>query len=289
MTSGTVVFDDALLAFFQEDRGAFSAVTATEASDGQVTVSSEEKKIVTEHFGGEQLSKYVGNDSVLAAAGLDARREFRLFPTGEIVRPKLKYPKPNNSELRLYFNDDEFKVRKGHYWGVFERAGDIWIFQSKAPLIERLRAGEFSGDRRGEALEEEHDDYQRTVNSNEPELKTTTSKAWARDPKVAAAAIADAQYTCELMPDLPVFMSRASGKPFVEAHHLIPMKMQNDFDQSLDIKKNICVLSPFAHRKIHLVSFDDVVGDIRRLVASRAALLEYANVSEDELLSYYRV
>lgn len=289
MANGTKVFDDALRAFFQADRGAFSEVTATEAGDGQVTVSSQEKTIVTEHFGDEELLKYVGNDAVLAAAGLDARREFRLFPTGEIVRPKLKYPKPNNSELRLYFNDDEFKVRKGHYWGVFERAGNIWIFQSKAPLIERLRAGEFSGDQRGEALEEEYDDYQSAVNSKEPELKTKTSKSWARDPKVAAAAIADAQYTCELMPELPVFLSRASGKPFVEAHHLIPIKMQNDFDQSLDVKENICVLSPFAHRKIHLASFDDVVGDIRRLIASRAALLEYANVSEDELLSYYRV
>ena len=289
MVTGTEAFDGPLRSFFQADRGAFSEVTATEAGDGQVTVSSEEKAIVTEHFGEEELSKYVGNDTVLAAAGLDARREFRLFPTGEIVRPKLKYPKPNNSELRLYFNDDEFKVRKGHYWGVFERAGEIWIFQSKAPLIDRLRRGEFSSDRRGEALEEEHDDYQSAINSKEPELKTRTSNSWARNPKVAAEAIADAEYRCELMPELPSFISRASGKPFVEAHHLIPMKMQNDFDQSLDVKDNICVLSPFAHRKIHLATFDDVVGDIRRLIAPREALLEYANVSEDELLSYYRV
>ena len=225
---------------------------------------------------------------VLETAGLDARREFKLFPTGKVVKPKLKYPKPGNSELRLYFSDEEFKVRSGHYWGVFERGNEIWIFQSNAPLMERLKSGEFSSEQRGEALEDEADDYQSAANSKKPSQTTSTKKSWARDPRIAASALLEANYTCELMPNLPIFVSKGSGKPFVEAHHLISMKMQADFSIPLDIKENICALSPFAHRKIHLARFEDIVQDVQKLASSRNELLEYANISEDELLEYYK-
>lgn len=287
--TGTEVFDRQLRDHFTADRGAFSVVTATEADDGQVTVSADEKALVINHFGAGELLKYQGNDSVIELAGLDARREFRLWPTGEIVRPKLKYPKPGNSELRLYFNDDEFKVRQGHYWGVFERGDEIWLFNSPKRFLDQVKSGEFASDSRGQALEDEPDDYQKEINSNQPSQSTTTQKAWNRDPKIAAKALRSANFVCELYPDLPTFTSRSSGNPFVEAHHLVPMKLQEDFDVSLDVVDNICALSPFAHRKIHLASFDDIVDDVRNLIKKRPKLLDYADISEDEVLGFYRV
>jgi len=287
--AGTEEFDQKLRAHFEADRGAFSIVTATEAGDGQVTVSSHEKSLVVDHFGAEELLKYQGNDSAIEAAGLDARHAFRLWPTGETVRPKLKYPKPGNSELRLYFNDDEFKVRRDHYWGVFEKGNEIWLFNSPQPFLDQIRSGVFPSDCRGQTLEDEQDDYQAEANAKLPSQSTTTHKAWSRDPNVAALALQSAGYKCELCPDLPTFTSRSTGNPFVEAHHLIPMKLQDDFTVSLDVKDNICALSPFAHRKIHLASFDVILDDVRRLIEKRPSLLEYADISEDEVLGYYRV
>jgi hypothetical protein len=287
--SGTETFDQGLKAVFEADRGAYSVVTATEAGDGQVTVSSDEKKLIIDFFGEAELKKYQGNDSDIEAAGLDARHEFRLWPTGEIVRPKLKYPKPGNSELRLYFNNDEFKVRKGHYWGVFERSGEIWIFKSPKPFLDGIRSGDFSPNGRGQSLEDELDDYQMLVNSTLPSQSETTTKSWDRNPKVASAALIDAGYKCELYPELPTFRSRSTGKPFVEAHHLIPMKLQANFGVSLDIEENICALSPFAHRKIHLAGFDDIAKDVLTLIDRRPGLLEYVGTSADEVLGFYRV
>lgn len=287
--AGTETFDQGLKAVFEADRGAYSVVTATEAGDGQVTVAGDEKELVLDFFGEAELKRYQGNDSDIEAAGLDARREFRLWPTGEIVRPKLKFPKPGNSELRLYFSNDEFKVREGHYWGVFERSGEIWIFKSPKPFVDRIRSGEFSPDGRGQSLESEEDDYQTLANSALPSQSETTTKSWNRNPKVASEALKDAEYKCELYPSLPTFLSRSTGKPFVEAHHLIPMKLQASFGVSLDIKENICALSPFAHRKIHFADFDDIVKDISALIEKRPGLLEYAGTSVDEVLGLYRV
>lgn len=287
--TGTKTFDAGLRSVFEAVRGAYSIVTATEAGDGQVTVSSDEKELVTNFFGEAELKKYQGNDSVIEAAGLDARREFRLWPKGEIVRPKLKYPKPGNSELRLYFNDDEFKVRAGQYWGVFERSGEIWIFKSPKPFVDSIKNGEFSPTGRGQALEDESDDYQAVANSALPSQSESLTKAWNRNPKIAAVALREAGYQCELYPQLPSFLSRTTGKPFVEAHHLIPMKLQANFGVSLDIKENICSLSPFAHRKLHLAGFDEIANDVLSLIQKRPGLLKYAGTSADEVLGFYRV
>src|SRR5690554_3794988 len=109
---GDKLFDKELLAFFGAERGAYSIVTPTEAKDGQVTLTGEEKKLALDFFGAAELSKYRGKVEVLEAKGLDARRPFRYFTTGKVVFPKLNYPKSQGNELRLYFNDDEFKVNK---------------------------------------------------------------------------------------------------------------------------------------------------------------------------------
>ncbi|MBY0001439.1 HNH endonuclease [Priestia aryabhattai] len=38
----------------------------------------------------------------------------------------------------------------------------------------------------------------------------------------------------------------------MEAHHLIPMKKQNDYQNSIDVDGNIICLCPTCHRKIHV-------------------------------------
>ena len=107
-------FGPELINYFGAQIGAYSPVTWTEAKDGQVTLTGFEKAIALQHFGEAALAPYRGNDDVLEAAGLDARRPFRIFPTGDFVYPKLKYAKSQANELRLYFNDNEFKVDVGH-------------------------------------------------------------------------------------------------------------------------------------------------------------------------------
>jgi hypothetical protein len=81
--------------------------------------------------------------------------------------------------------------------------------------------------------------------------KPSTSEQWNRDPKMAAIAIENANYQCEINPDHKTFISDKSGKNFLEAHHFIPMKYQEYFDVSIDVPENILALCPNCHRAFH--------------------------------------
>ncbi|WP_186807359.1 HNH endonuclease, partial [Marinococcus halophilus] len=77
------------------------------------------------------------------------------------------------------------------------------------------------------------------------------TQQWPRNAAIAAEAIHRADYQCEYDNSLPFFISKQTQRPFMEAHHLIPMQYQNMFEVSLDRVENIVCLSPHAHRMIH--------------------------------------
>lgn len=58
-------------------------------------------------------------------------------------------------------------------------------------------------------------------------------------------------WQCELNSNHITFISNANKKPYMEAHHLIPMSAQDYFDYTLDFADNIVCLCPNCHRKIH--------------------------------------
>ncbi|MCK9482314.1 MAG: HNH endonuclease, partial [Bacteroidia bacterium] len=53
------------------------------------------------------------------------------------------------------------------------------------------------------------------------------------------------------------FTSKSSGNSFVEAHHLIPMSEQTNYEKSLDVEANIVALCPNCHRKVHLATDEE--------------------------------
>lgn len=286
--SGDKPFDQRLCAFFGADKGAYSIVTPTEADDGQVTLTGEEKKLALNYFGEAELSEYRGNDEVLASKGLDARRAFRHFTTGQVVYPKLKYAKSKGTELRLYFNAEEFKVTEGEFWGIFTKKGEIWICNFSQKLFGALKNDELQFDDR-HLLEAEIDDFQSEANSAAPEQMESHSMQWKRDPKIAAGALKSKNYECEIHPEFPTFVSRATGNPFMEAHHLVPMKLQTVYKDAinLDTIENICVLNPLSHRMLHHGKFDDIVDSLNILVKTRLDFIRSLDLVSDDIFAMY--
>jgi len=63
-----------------------------------------------------------------------------------------------------------------------------------------------------------------------------------------------ADFKCEIDDTHTTFLSPKTNKNFLEAHHLIPLKLQGDDlykDVSIDVPANIVALCPNDHRKIH--------------------------------------
>jgi len=73
---------------------------------------------------------------------------------------------------------------------------------------------------------------------------------WTRTPEIARQVCEEKSYVCEVGAH-PTFVSRASNKPYVEAHHLIPVGYQDEFKYSLDVPENILILCPLCHRVFH--------------------------------------
>lgn len=74
---------------------------------------------------------------------------------------------------------------------------------------------------------------------------------WPRDSKIAAAALKKANFLCEVDPNHQTFTSKKTGKAYMEAHHLIPMGTQGEFEYSLDKVANIKCICPNCHRLLH--------------------------------------
>jgi 5-methylcytosine-specific restriction enzyme A len=277
------IFDDGLNAFFLSDNGAGSKITEKdEARKRQLTVAKHERLL---------LLKYHPDVPIGALGEAEKRGEkvlfrFRLYPTGQHIDLKINFPKPVKNELRLYFNEAVFSPKAWDNWFLFERKGEIWIGSLDDDEINAARAGAPIDWQNGfDQMAEEA--YQEAANTKRPVLVPASSLKYRRDPKVAIEAMGKAGNVCEMMPDHQTFISRATGAPYLEAHHFMPMMEQRHFDASLDVVDNICILNPYAHRMLHHATFSEIEPFLKELAGPREGFLKRIGVSVDRILRIY--
>lgn len=113
---------------------------------------------------------------------------------------------------------------------------------------------------------------------------------YRRNVAVSAIAIAQAGFRCEHNRDHITFLSEANHENFVEAHHLVPMQFQTDFEVSLDVPENVVALCPTCHRLLHHGRMREKSPVIRMLHNLRRDALagRGVEVTENMLLEFYR-
>ncbi|QDF30300.1 HNH endonuclease [Halarcobacter anaerophilus] len=114
-------------------------------------------------------------------------------------------------------------------------------------------------------------------------------RIFPRNLGYAKAAIERAAYKCEINQDHKSFISNSSQKQYVEAHHFIPLKFQDDFLYSLDVPANIVSLCPNCHRLIHFASFNEKKKILLHLFNKRKDFLQKYKIpiTEEELYEIY--
>lgn len=114
-------------------------------------------------------------------------------------------------------------------------------------------------------------------------------KIWSRNSRYASDVIVDANYLCEYDSQHNHFVSKFSQKNYVEAHHLIPMKFQEQFDFSLDIYANIVSLCLVCHKKLHYGIYKYKKPLLDKLFQERQERLINSgiNISITQLYSFY--
>ena len=112
---------------------------------------------------------------------------------------------------------------------------------------------------------------------------------WKRNPNIAKTAIDKASNKCIVDNAHETFISNSSKRQYVEAHHIYPMKYQNDFNVSLDVPENIAVLCPNCHRKVHLAVADERKKIIEILFRAKKEGLEEREIEStlEDLIKLY--
>lgn len=91
------------------------------------------------------------------------------------------------------------------------------------------------------------------INNREPEpVKTKNGIKYKTNSRISKTALQLAEFKCAYDPENHKTFISKSGKPYMEAHHLIPMHAQKDFSINLDRIENIFSLCPICHSAIHL-------------------------------------
>ena len=216
-------------ATFKAIKGAYSPVTDRELYDSQITATDSEADLLIEYFHQSGEGIHVGNVNSDKDA---ARKQFRLFPTGEVVNLNLVYPKPAKPELRLYLSSRAgFMPNKGDVWFLFVSStdGTLWIG----------------------ALPE---DQWRNINEDTLQNRSEVQKKvkFPRDVAIVRKRMELSRYTCEYSDAHKLFVAKATGCRYVEVHHVIPLDFQDSFgDKKLDHLNNLYSLCPYCHSAVH--------------------------------------
>ncbi len=109
---------------------------------------------------------------------------------------------------------------------------------------------------------------------------------WRRSTVLRNQVLAAADYKCEINGSHETFIAEKTGKPYMESHHAIPMRLQPSFNNSLDIYANIICLCPICHRRVHYGIRSERTVMIQQIYHNRASRLANSGIrlSQDEFI-----
>ena len=213
-----------------------------------------------------------------------------------------KYPKAQSEHIKFEQNIEEYINKKrgsDKYQDYFSDCNFYVVGESKKEILCKIEpkiiryigaSSEEEYQLSVENIIKNNDLISYSKEKNLIQKQQKTSFLYLRDAKISAFAKQKALYKCEFNSEHETFISEISGKQYVEAHHLIPMKYQNKFSVSLDIPENIVALCPNCHRAIHYATFSIKEKLISFLYNKQISKLKEndINISLKELLEMYK-
>jgi len=243
-------------------------------------------KITELVFAKAQRVKYAGRAKLTQAIFRVAPRKF--FPVdGQTTSYLAGLRLPHVFKSASEFQEICALVKEAVEKPLYEQSYDAWNANRKAPSVETAYQNK---------VMEKAAKSQRFA---EPEGGVPVPKigrggisksGYTRRPAVAAEALQLAKFKCEIDPSHQTFTSHPTGKPYVEAHHLIPFSLQGGYPVSLDVTANIIALCPTCHRRLHHGSIGMKKTDILSLLTDRKERLseKQLKISKLELLKLYK-
>ncbi len=138
---------------------------------------------------------------------------------------------------------------------------------------------------------DESPDYSPEAYTDNGQGHNTTSNRPKTSAKLGKDAIKRNRYKCIFSTDTDEHTTfiKQNGKPYMEVHHLIPVKYQSQFINKLDTPANLVPVCPLCHRKLHHGRRSDVNVLLSFLYTKRSDILAASglNITETELQNLY--
>lgn len=104
----------------------------------------------------------------------------------------------------------------------------------------------------------------------ENRFRVSIAETRARSIVVKKQSMESAHFECEVDHSHATFISRTTGSQYMEGHHIIPLRNQDMFDNSLDVYSNVICLCPICHRLLHYGRNEDR-GNVLHLIYGKRA------------------
>ena len=277
--------------------GSYSLVTPRELFDSQITATDAETDLLRNYFISRGESIHVGN--VKSGMGA-AKKEFRLYPSGDIIGLNLVYPKPEKSELRLYISKSAgFFPNEGDVWFLFVSRTDNSLWIGSMPEKEWRRENSFGKQDEPETglTNDTIDEIDAQIIADQSQIQPDNNRTAPkpsrdliiRSRELAVSRMQLSKYKCEYDSRHSLFIAKATGCPYLEAHHIIPICFQKQLHGlKLDSLNNLCCLCPTCHRAIHHAE-DTLVKNILNVIAEKRNIKSNFGLSMEALYRLYSV
>lgn len=116
---------------------------------------------------------------------------------------------------------------------------------------------------------------------------TQRTETFKRSSIIKNQVIESVGYICKIGPLHQTFITECSHHSYMEGHHIIPMKMQKLFNNSLDMYANIICIYPICPRQLHFGLREDKIALLIKIYSARFKRLHNCGllVSNDDLIA----
>lgn len=262
-------------------------VTKAEATKAHITIIVIHHDRFKKTFGPIYREDQVEENDALALKPFFIEKENVRVNLKLVYRSPDKNGKPRN-ELRLYFNKGKGQFKPAANEIIIANFYGDEVVLSVRPSDIKDATILNAKVRKAEPPVYDSNDPSTTAYTTLPSTMTVSAReAWRRDAKSVRKCLKNAAYACEAGFVEPSFIARKTKKPYLEVHHLVPLRYQGDFTSfNLNDPANLFALSPHAHRAIHHGQHKVIRTVVETLLGRRPQLL--AKLPKDTILEMYK-
>ena len=198
-----------------------------------------------------------------------------------------KKTKPGPGWKGFWTNYGILEIEQEDYWGLVQYSKCKPAISISDQTRDALEDYNLIQDLLNVTVDQAEDRLGNAVPIPRPTPLNTHQTVYPRNRKTAVNALKKANFLCECGASHPSFVRRGTNTYYCEPHHLVPMRYQGAFENSLDREENIVSLCSNCHNQIHYGEGAKEL--ITKLYSQRKEALEQIGITIDlaTLLSMY--